>query len=165
MYLCTLIRLLSPIEQAQADVKPGDTITQTIMTEAEALLPASIRWMVEQRILYIDQNFFGVVLMEMYDQARRLWKVYLPCFLYAKQPYQGYPKHPLDGARYQYTDEWAFMPSSVVVDIQKRHATTLETPSSAQQPSECQSEMYFNELVANTVAQASWLAFLNSGNP
>ena len=117
-----------------------------------------------KRILYIDQDFFGVVLMEMYDQASQLWKVYLPCFSYAKQPYQGYPKHPLDGARYQYTDEWPFMPSSVVVDMQKRHATTLETPSSTQQPSEWQSEMYFNEPVADTVSQASWLTFLNQNN-
>jgi hypothetical protein len=56
-------------EQAQADVKPGDTITQTTMTEAEALLPASIRWMVEQGMSVDVRQTKQVVLPHAYMQA------------------------------------------------------------------------------------------------
>lgn len=69
VYLFTLIRLLSPIEQAQADVKPGDTITQTTTTQAEALLPPSIRWMVEQSMAMTIRQTKRVILPHAYTQA------------------------------------------------------------------------------------------------
>ena len=41
----------------------------------------------EKRILYIDQEFFGLVLEEMYDPKGEFWKFYVPCIFYTKTPY------------------------------------------------------------------------------
>ncbi len=50
-YLCRVLAVtlvLSCTSLAQAQVKPGDTITQDTMTQAEALLTPITRWMLQQ---------------------------------------------------------------------------------------------------------------------
>ncbi len=98
-----------------------------------------------KRILYIDQNFFGLVLTEMYDQQGELWKGAVPCFFYTHKPYEGYPTNPISGGKYNYEDEWPFIPNGVIVDIQAVRATASDAPSGYKKPSEWRKEWYFNE--------------------
>jgi len=97
-----------------------------------------------KRVLYIDQDSFGLVLAEMYDQRGELWKFFVPCFFYAKKPYAGYPAYPLEGGKYDSEDEWPFLPNAVMVDIQTPHATAITAPSGSVKPSEWVEEWYFN---------------------
>lgn len=106
-----------------------------------------------KRILYIDQDFFGLVLEEMYDLNGEFWRFYLPCIYYTKTPYWGYPIRPLAGGKYNYEDEWPFIPNTVIVDVQNTQATTLEAPTGEAQPGEWLTEWYFNEDVKENTAQ------------
>jgi hypothetical protein len=98
-----------------------------------------------KRILYIDQDFFAPLLQEMYDQRGELWKSLLLCLFTTKRPYWGYPVWPLTGGKYNYEDEWPFIPNGVMVDMQQVHATTFDAPPGMQQVVEGQTEWYFNE--------------------
>jgi hypothetical protein len=102
-----------------------------------------------KRILYMDQDFFGVVLTEMYDEQGELWKYFVPCLFYTQKPYEGYPAQPLKGGKYEYEDEWPFIPNGVMVDMQKVRATTLEAPSVSAKPRQWRHEWYFNEAVSS----------------
>ena len=61
------------------------------------------------RVLYIDQDFYGVLVSDLYDQQGEFWKGYVNSFSYSQSPYQGYPAQPIEGGTYQYTDEWPFI--------------------------------------------------------
>ena len=76
----------------------------------------------------MDQEFFAPILQEMYDQQGELWKAMLPAINYTNTPYVGYPTNPLDGATYNYTDEWPFVSSWVLLDLQEVLATAGDTP-------------------------------------
>ncbi len=102
-----------------------------------------------KRILYMDENFFGLVLTEMYDKRGELWKYFLPCLFYTQKPYEGYPAQPLKAGKYEYEDEWPFIPNGVMVDMQKVRATTLEAPSVSAKPRQWRHEWYFNEAVSS----------------
>ncbi len=115
-----------------------------------------------KRVLYIDQDFFGLVLTELYDQRGELWKFFVPCLFYAKEPYPGYPAHPLEGGQYHYEDEWPFLPNAVMVDIQTLHATTMDAPSGDKKPSEWLNEWYFNENVSSNTPEVYSLSYLKS---
>ncbi len=103
------------------------------------------RYPYSKQILYIDQDFFGLVLTETYDQQGELWKGGVPCFFYTKKPYEGYPANPITGGKYNYEDEWPFAPNGVVIDIQAVRATVVDAPSTYKKPSQWQREWYFNE--------------------
>ena len=89
-----------------------------------------------KRIFYIDQDFFGLVLMELYDQQGELWKGFVLCFFYTTKPYEGYPTNPIEGGKYHYEDEWPFIPNAVMINFREVHATTFEAPPSPARPSE-----------------------------
>ena len=83
----------------------------------------------------------------MYDPQGEFWKFYLPCIFHTKTPYWGYPIRPLDGGKYNYEDEWPFIPNTIVVDVQNTQATTIEAPSAEAKLGEWMTEWYFNENV------------------
>ena len=103
------------------------------------------RYTYSKRVLYVDQEFFAPVIQEIYDLDGELWKVFLRSIAYTNKPHDRYPINPIDGAECNYTDEWAFMPQAVMVDMQALHATTFEAPAVHTPASEWQSEWYFNE--------------------
>jgi len=87
----------------------------------------------------------------MYDQRGELWKSLLLCFFSAKWPYGGYPVWPLEGGKYNYEDEWPFIPNGLMVDMQQVQATTFDAPAGMKSILEGKTEWYFNEDVpANT---------------
>jgi hypothetical protein len=101
-----------------------------------------------KRIFYIDQDFYGLTLQEMYDQKGELWKSMVGCLYYTSKPYAGYPARPIKGGKYNYEDEWPFVSNWLMVDIQQIHATTGDSPSGHNKPSEWRNEWYFNEDVS-----------------
>ena len=102
-----------------------------------------------KRILYIDQDFFRPLAQEMYDHNGELAEAMLLSTFYAKKPYAGYPARPLEGAKYNYTDEWPFTPNWVMVNIKDGNAITYDIPSGYKEPGEWYQEWYFNEDVPN----------------
>lgn len=98
-----------------------------------------------KRVLYVDQETFGVGIAEMYDTTGELQKGLVHCAFVTKKPHAGYPSNPLSGARYNYQEEQLFVPNFVMVDFQKMLATVGEIPSTEQHPSEWEGEPYFNE--------------------
>ena len=122
------------------------------------------RYHYAKRVLYIDQEFFTPLVQEMYDSNGTLWKGFVPCFFVTKQPHAGYPAQPLAGGKYQYTEEWPFMPNAVLVDLQNTHATIFEAPSSRAKAAQWQEEWYFNENIeSNTPEVFSTNYLLKSG--
>lgn len=101
-----------------------------------------------KRILYIDQDFFAPILQDIYDQQGELWKVMLGCVSYTQKPYEGYPVKPLPGAKYNYEDEWLFVPNFVLLDIKRGQATAGDAPPSSRKRTEWKTEWYFNEAVS-----------------
>jgi hypothetical protein len=117
-----------------------------------------------KRVLYIDQDFFAPLIQEMYDQRGELWKSLLLCFFSAKWPYGGYPVWPLEGGKYNYEDEWPFIPNGLMVDMQHVQATTFDAPAGMKSILEGKTEWYFNEDVpANTPEVYSPNYLLQSG--
>jgi len=98
-----------------------------------------------KRVLYIDQDFFAPLIQEMYDQRGELWKSLLLCFFSAKVPYGGYPVWPLEGGKYNYEDEWPFIPNGLMVDMLRVQATTFDAPADMKSIVEGKTEWYFNE--------------------
>ena len=113
-----------------------------------------------KRILYLDQDFFGPGIAEMYDQGGELWKGIVNCTFYSKKPYEGYPAKPIQGGKYNYEDEWPFTPNGILADVQQTHATTFDAPSSYTKPSEWVNEWYFNEEVPINTEQAYSVSYL-----
>ena len=111
------------------------------------------RYPYSKRILYVDKQFFGIGLQELYDEKGALWKASLGCVWYTRKPHSLYPTNPLKGARYNYTEEWPFLPSAVMVDLQQKTATIAESPSSASPPGEWYYETYFNEPVSDNTSE------------
>jgi hypothetical protein len=116
-----------------------------------------------KRILYIDQDFFGPGLQDIYDQHGELWKSMLNCGYYTTKPYDGYPTKRLPGANYNYTDEWLFVPNFVFLDVQKGLATAGEAPPGSRKPSEWKTEWYFNEPVSVNAPDVFSPSALNRG--
>ena len=56
-------------------------------------------------------------------------------------------------AEYNYTEEWPFLPSAVMVDVQEKTATIAESPSNPEPPSEWYHETYFNEPVPDNTPE------------
>ena len=106
-----------------------------------------------KRILYIDKEFFGIGLQELYDPKGALWKASVGCVWYTRKPHPQYPANPLKGAEYNYTEEWPFLPSAVMVDMQEKTATIAESPSSTEPSSEWYHETYFNEPVSDNTSK------------
>jgi hypothetical protein len=102
-----------------------------------------------KRVLYMDREFFGPIVHEMYDQNNELWKGMVPAIFYTKKPYEGYPKNPISGAKYNYEDEQSFVPNWTLVDIKNIQATIGEAPPSNKKPNEWRNEWYFNEDISN----------------
>ncbi len=104
-------------------------------------------YMYSKRILYMDQEFSFPLIQEMHDQSGALWKGMVSCLFYTKKPYAGYPANPLAGAKYNYTEEWRFIPSWVLLDVQEVQATAVDSPPSNVPSSEWRTDWYFNETV------------------
>ena len=98
-----------------------------------------------KRVVYLDADNFGPVWNESYDSGGELWRSIVPYFNWGKKPYEGYPANPVQGGKYNYTDDWPFLPNGMAIDLQVVHATTWDAPSSYSKPSEWQNEWYFNE--------------------
>jgi len=83
-------------------------------------IPTSYRepYAYSKRVLYIDQDFFGLVVTKMYNQRGELWKAAVACLVYTTKPYEGYPTNPVEGGKYNYKDAWPFVPNGVIVDLQ-----------------------------------------------
>ena len=112
-----------------------------------------------KRLLYIDQDFFGVVVSEMYDQQGELRKTAVNCLLYTSAPYAGYPAHPVAGGKYHYEDAWPFVPNGVMVDLQAGQVATVEAPPSAPTSSEWRQDWYFNEPVPSNTPEIQSLSY------
>ena len=97
-----------------------------------------------KRILYIDQDFFGLVLTELYDPHGEFWRFFLPCYFFTAQPYAGYPTHPIEEGRYDTTEERPFIPNALWVDVQEVFAFAQDFPSGYAKPAEWTTEWYFN---------------------
>jgi len=98
-----------------------------------------------KRILYVDQEFFGILMGEMYNLNGELWKYILSCFFYTRSPYDGFPTYPLEGGKYNYTEEWPFIPNGLMGDMQRNYVTTFDAPGGNTGHPEWQDEWYFNE--------------------
>jgi hypothetical protein len=116
-----------------------------------------------KRMLYMDREFFGPIVHDLYDQKGELWKGMLPCLFYTKKPYEGYPKNPISGATYNYADEQQFVPSWTLVDIQNVQATIGEAPPSNKKPTDWRNEWYFNEAVSDNDPDAYATGTLGQG--
>jgi hypothetical protein len=116
-----------------------------------------------KRILYMDREFFGPIVQEMYDQKGELWKSMLPCIHYTKKPYEGYPKNPLSGGKYNYADEQGFVSNWTLVDLQNRQATIGEAPPSNQHSANWRNEWYFNEEISDNEPDAYSMNALSRG--
>jgi hypothetical protein len=100
----------------------------------EGIPTAYSQYAFSKRIMYIDKETYGVLLTESFDDGGELWKGWLNIFHHTSTPYEGYPAQPLEGGKYNYSDQWPFTPYGVVVDVQTAQATTWEAPSSARPP-------------------------------
>lgn len=98
-----------------------------------------------KRVLYVDQETYGVGLAEMYDTDGELRKGLLHCAFATKKPHPSYPSNPTRGAKYGYDEEQLFVPNIVMVDFKNMYATVAEIPSSEVGPSGWEGEAYFNE--------------------
>ena len=98
-----------------------------------------------KRILYPDKDFWNMNFSESYDSGGELWKAWVNCFHYSKNPYEGYPTNPVQGAKYNYEDEWPFTPYFVMLDMQAVHGTAIDAPSGYRKPTEWTHEWSFNE--------------------
>jgi len=128
----------------------------------EAVPTGYRRYAYSKRILYLDQDFFGLVVTDLYDQRGELWKTALACFFYTTKPYEGYPVHPIAGGHYNYEDEQPFLPNWVMIDVQQVHASTMDAPSGLAKPSEWSQEWYFNEGGPLNDPQVHTLAYLKT---
>ena len=108
-------------------------------------LQTSRKYAYSKRILYVDQETYGVGIAEMYDTNAELKKGLLHCAFVTKKPHDRYPSNPVRGARYNYQEEQLFVPNFVMIDFQQMLATVGEIPSTEQRPSEWEGEPYFNE--------------------
>ena len=115
----------------------------------EGLPTAYSQYAFSKRIMYIDKDTLGVIFMEAYDQGGELWRVFFNMFDYSKKPYEGYPARPLQGAKYNYEDEWAFDPHGMTADLQTTHGSPWDAPSGYSKPADWVNEWYFNEPVHN----------------
>lgn len=118
------------------------------------------RYPYSKRIFYVDQEFFGIGLQELYDPNGALWKASLGCIWYTRKPHPRYPANPLNGAKYNYVEEWPFLPSAVMIDLQDKTATIAESPSSTKPPAEWYYETYFNEPVPDNTQETYTPSYL-----
>ena len=107
-----------------------------------------------KRTLYMDKEFFGSGIQELYDEQGALWKAGVGCLFYTQKPHVRYPVNPLKGAKYNYRDEWPFLPNAVMLDLKGKTATIGESPSSTKPSSEWYYETYFNEPVSDNTSEA-----------
>jgi hypothetical protein len=133
------------------------------MWVVEGLPTAFSQYAFSKRIMYIDKDTLGVWLMEAYDQGGELWRVFFNHFDYSKKPYEGYPARGIEGAKYNYEDEWAFDPHGMAADLQTAHGSPWDAPSGYSQPTDWVNEWYFNESTPiNTAAAFSINSLIQS---
>lgn len=120
----------------------------------EGLPTAFSQYAFSKRIMYIDKDTMGVIFMEAYDQGGELWRVFFNMFDYSKKPYDGYPARGIDGAKYNYEDEWAFDPHGMTADLQTSHGSPWDAPSGYAKPADWVNEWYFNESTPINTAEA-----------
>ena len=77
-----------------------------------------------------------------------------------KKPYDGYPARPLQGAKYNYEDEWAFDPHGMTADLQTAHGSPWDAPSGYSKPTDWVNEWYFNESTPINTAEAFSINYL-----
>ena len=75
-----------------------------------------------KRILFIDDETWAVPYSDIYDRAGQLWKIWVNEFSFRKQPFPG-------AKLSTYSEEQAYAPSIVMVDMQLQHATKAALPS------------------------------------
>ena len=127
----------------------------------EGIPSAYSQYAYSKRIMYIDKDFWGMSFAEMYDQGGELWKIWFNMFNYVKTPYEGYPTKPIEGAKYNYEDVWAFTPHGQGADVQLAHSTKWDAPSGyAKSKEEWTQEWYFNEATEINTPEAFSVNFL-----
>jgi hypothetical protein len=126
----------------------------------EGIPTAYTQYAYSKRIMYPDKEFWNMNFDEMYDSGGELWKCWFNIFNFTTKPYEGYPTKPLDGGKYNYTDEWPFTPNGMMVDVQTAHATKWDAPSGYVKPSEWLTEWYFNEAVEINTTKAYSINYL-----
>ncbi len=97
-----------------------------------------------KRIFYIDQDFYGQLLQEMYNRKGELWKSYFMCYYVTNKPYWGYPIWAGEKPSYEDEDEWPFIPNGMMLDLLTERATTFDAPPSGKAPPEWRREWQFN---------------------
>src|SRR5262249_8729329 len=73
-----------------------------------------------KRVIFVDQESFGIPYSDMYDRAGELWKVWINDATMRRRAFEGAIEYP---------DEMGFVPAIVMVDIQLEHATRAALPS------------------------------------
>ena len=126
----------------------------------EGLPVAYSQYAYSKRIMYIDKDFWGMNFSEMYDNGGELWKMWFNMYEYGPKPYEGYPTKPLRGGAYNYTDDWAFTPHGMQMDLQLAHFTKWDAPSGYEKKEDWVNEWYFNEDVEINSARAFSVNFL-----
>ena len=97
-----------------------------------------------KRIFYIDQDFYGQLLQEMYNRKGELWKSYFMCYYVTNKPYWGYPIWAGEKPSYEDEDEWPFIPNGMMLDLLAERATTFDAPPGGKAPPEWRREWQFN---------------------
>jgi hypothetical protein len=120
----------------------------------EGLPTAFSQYAFSKRLMYIDKETLGVIIMEAYDQGGELWRVFFNHFDYSKKPYEGYPARGIENAKYNYEDEWAFDPHGMAADLQTAHGSPWDAPSGYAKPTDWVNEWYFNESVPINTPEA-----------
>jgi len=113
-----------------------------------------------KKIVYADEEMLGNPMLENYDQGGELWKYFFNVFDITKKPYDGYPSRPLEGAKYNYTDEWFFAPNGMMGDVQLNHASPWDAPSGYTKPADWRNEWYFNESVRINTPETFTISYL-----
>jgi hypothetical protein len=76
-----------------------------------------------KRVLFVDKEAFFIPYSDIYDRAGQLWKVWLNNYRFAREPW---PDAPDEG---RYPSDMPFLPSIVMVDVQRDHVTRASLPS------------------------------------
>ena len=75
-----------------------------------------------KRLLFIDKESWVIPYSDIFDRAGELWKIWINAYSFKTRPFPG-------ARESVYTDEMAFAPAIVMVDMQLTHATRAALPS------------------------------------
>jgi len=97
-----------------------------MVVEGTSKLP---QYAYSKRLLFIDKEAWVIPYSDIFDRAGELWKIWINAYSFKTRPFPG-------ARESVYTDEMAFAPGIVMVDMQLTHATRVGLPSQKMEGSE-----------------------------